>query len=530
MRRFADLLESLTYAPSRRRKLLLLEQYFDQVPDPDRGFALAALTDRLTFSSVKPALFKALISQRIDPKLFALSYDFVGDLAETIALCWNSGGAVDDLTLSEVVGLLRAASRFDAPVKLAQMLDKMEPSSRFALIKLATGGMRVGVSTGLVRQALSTWSGKREEDIEDVWHFGEPPYAGLFNWLTNAGTRPDTGTTPRWRSFMLAHPLTGDDAASLNPNDFIAEWKWDGIRVQAISDGTRTWLYSRSGDDISAAFPDVTMPNGFNGCLDGELLSRRLDSEQLAPGTFNQLQQRLNRKAPTAKLLLDSPVFVRCYDLLFLNGSDLRERSTLERRSSLEEVISRFDSSVIDLSMTFEVIDFATLDRLRQFPPDPAIEGVIVKRKDAPYIAGRHAGAWYKWKRAPLTADVVLMYAQRGHGKRSGIYSDFTFGAWTDDGKTLLPVGKAYSGFTDQELAGIDRYVRENTTERFGPVRSVRAEPDFGLVFEIEFEGIGLSTRHKSGIALRFPRVSRLRFDKFPKDADTVRSLRMLIT
>ena len=529
MRLFADLLEALTYAPSRNRKTALLLHYFEQVPDPDRGFALAALTDRLSFSMVKPTLFKTLISQRIDPTLFALSYDFVGDLAETIALCWPSEMPAGDFPLAEAVAMLASVSRSDAPVVLAKMLDRLEPTSRFALIKLATGGLRVGVSAGLVRQAISKWSGKGEDEIEDVWHVGEPPYADLFNWLNNSGAKPETGTTPRWRSFMLAHPLTGDDITKLNKDDFIAEWKWDGIRVQAISDGVRTWMYSRSGDDISAAFPDIVLPIGFNGSLDGELLARRLDSAQLAPGTFNQLQKRLNRKAPNAGLLADSPVFLRCYDILSLDGSDMRPRPTIERRKLLETVVLRIGGDVIDISETFSFQSFAALDALREAPPDPAIEGVMLKRKDAPYLAGRAAGAWYKWKKAPLTADVVLMYAQRGHGKRSGIYSDFTFGAWAGDGSALLPVGKAYSGFTDAELAQIDRYVRENTIDRFGPVRSVKAEAEFGLVFEIEFEGIGLSTRHKSGIALRFPRVSKLRFDKLPRDADTVQSLKSLI-
>ncbi len=529
MKLFAELLESLTHAPSRNRKISLLTQYFEQVSDPGRGYALAALTGRLAFSAVKPALFKTLISQRLDPVLFRLSYDFVGDLAETIALCWPSERAADELPLANAVETLKVVSRSDAPVTLAKMLDRLEPTARFALIKLATGGLRVGASIGLVRQAMSKWSGESEEEIEDVWHVGEPPYANLFNWLTNAGPKPDTGTAPRWRSFMLAHPLNASDLVKLDPADFLAEWKWDGIRVQAIGDGRQTSLYSRSGDDITAAFPDIALPTGFNGCIDGELLAKRPDSEQLAPGTFNQLQQRLNRKAPSARLLADSPVFLRSYDLLFIDGLDLRPMPTVERRQKLEGVLNGMNSEVIDLSATFRIIDFETLDRLRQVPPDPAIEGVMLKRKDAPYLAGRAAGAWFKWKREPLTADVVLMYAQRGHGKRSGIYSDFTFGAWTNGGKILLPVGKAYSGFTDAELAQIDRYVRENTVDRFGPVRSVKADAEFGLVFEIEFEGIGLSTRHKSGIALRFPRVSRLRFDKLPRDADTVQSLKALI-
>ena len=271
------------------------------------------------------------------------------------------------------------------------------------------------------------------------------------------------------------------------------------------------------------------MPAGFVGVIDGELLARRSDMERLAPGTFNDLQQRLNRKAPPQKLIEGSPVFVRAYDLLQTGEHDMRSQTTMERRQALVDVLSAVRPDFMDASEHVEFGDFEALDRMRRLPPDPAIEGVMLKRKDAAYVAGRAGGLWYKWKKAPMTADVVLMYAQRGHGKRSGLYSDFTFGAWTDDGSTLLPVGKAYFGFTDKELAFIDRYVRENTVDRFGPVRSIRADAEQGLVFEIEFEGIGLSGRHKSGIALRFPRISRIRQDKPTREADTIFAMKKLI-
>ena len=529
MERFAELLEALTYTPSRNRKIALLSGYFNATSDPDRGYALATLTSRMVFPSVKPSLYKSLISQRMDPVLFDLSYDFVGDLAETISLCWPFSGQSEDIRLGALVDMLGSASRSDAPAIMADLMDRFSPSSRYALIKMTTGGMRAGVSSGLVRQALAKLSGKTEEEIEDVWQAGDAPYTELFRWLDGNGTKPGTGTAPRWRSFMLANPLAFDDAAKLNPDDYRAEWKWDGIRVQALSDGERTWLYSRTGEDITSTFPDLVLPRGFAGSLDGELLARRNDAQGLAPGTFNDLQQRLNRKSPVPKLMESHPVFLRAYDLLFQNGEDLRTQPTLKRRDRLSEVLLTLKFANVDLSEAFSFTDFHYLDRLRQSPPDPAIEGIMLKRKDARYIAGRPAGLWHKWKKAPLTADVVLMYAQRGHGKRSGLYSDFTFGAWSDDGAVLLPVGKAYFGFTDEELTGIDRFVRANTIDRFGPVRSVRAEPEHGMVFEIEFDGIGYSPRHKSGIALRFPRVSRLRFDKLPKDADSVTDFRKLI-
>lgn len=530
MDEFANLLEALAYAPSRNRKIDLLARYFGETVHPDAGYAFAAMTGRLSFKVVKPALFRSLASERLDPELFALSYDFVGDLAETISLIWPPSASIGKLSLTDTVETLLMISRSDAPHHLAKLLDAMTPSSRFALIKLATGGLRVGVSQGLVRSALAKWSDQSEDAIEDAWHDGEPPYDALFAWLSGTGERPASNGAPRWRSFMLAHAVTADELAKLDPQDFLAEWKWDGIRIQIISDGNRTLLYSRTGEDISGSFPELQMPQGFVGAIDGELLARRGNQGELAPATFNDLQQRLNRKKPLAKLVESYPVFVRAYDLIQLDQEDYREKTTMERRERLETLISEVRPNLMDISTPVRFDTFLQLDDMRQSPPDAAIEGVMLKRKDAPYVSGRTAGLWYKWKKSPLTADVVLMYAQRGHGKRSGIYSDFTFGAWTDDGAVLLPVGKAYFGFTDKELAWIDRYVRENTIDRFGPVRSVRAEAGHGLVFEIEFEGIGLSGRHKSGIALRFPRVSRIRQDKLPRDADTIAAMRQLIS
>lgn len=529
MQRFAALLDSLVYSPSRNRKTDILVRYFRETPDPDRGYALAALTGAMTFPSAKPSLFRTLISERMDPELFRLSHDFVGDLAETVSLCWPHDRLSQDIPLGMLVDSLKTTSRSDAPAFVAGLMDQLDAPSRYALIKLTTGGARAGVSTGLVRQALARLSNKSEDDIEDVWRLGAPPYTSMFAWLDGTGPKPGGGSAPRWRSFMLATPFDPSDAGKLSPHDYLAEWKWDGIRIQALSDGTQTQIFSRSGDDITAAFPDIQLPRGFIGSLDGELLARRPDAPGLSPAPFNDLQQRLNRKSPTPKTLGSHPVFLRAYDLLSLGAEDLRALTTERRRELLQKTIASFSEANIDVSEAFAFDDFATLDRLRQSPPNPAIEGVMLKRKDAPYAAGRVAGLWHKWKKAPQTADVVLMYAQRGHGKRSGIYSDFTFGAWSDDGTILLPVGKAYFGFTDEELARIDRFVRDNTVDRFGPVRSVRAEPGFGMVFEIEFEGIGHSPRHKSGIALRFPRVSRLRFDKLPKDADTLAFFRTLI-
>jgi len=316
-----------------------------------------------------------------------------------------------------------------------------------------------------------------------------------------------------FRPVMLAHPIEESDWAGLLPDEIAAEWKWDGIRVQIAAKGGAARLYSRAGDDVSAAFPDiVTAFTASEGVLDGELLVLR--DGVVAP--FNDLQQRLNRKAVTGKMLDDYPAHVRLYDLLFDGPEDLRELSFMERRARLETWHRRWTPARCDLSALVSFSDFAELERHWQGARENGIEGLMLKRKASPYLSGRPKGHWYKWKRAALTLDCVLMYAQRGSGKRSSYYSDYTFGVWKGDG--LVPVGKAYSGFTDDELLKLDRWIRTNTTERFGPVRAVPP----GLVFEVAFDGVQPSARHKSGVALRFPRIHRIRWDKPAGEADTL--------
>jgi DNA ligase 1 len=300
---------------------------------------------------------------------------------------------------------------------------------------------------------------------------------------------------------------------------FSAEWKWDGIRAMAVRVGEEVRLYSRDGNEISGSFPEISAAMTVEAVLDGELLVRG----EGGVASFNALQQRLGRKTVTARMQADYPVFLRCYDLLFDGRLDLREEPLTARRQRLAQVVAQLDPSRFDLSPDLAADSLEALAELRAAPPHPAIEGLMLKRRDSPYVAGRRAGLWYKWKRSPLTADCVLMYAQRGHGKRSSFYSDFTFGAWSADGQ-LLPVGKAYFGFTDAELKWLDQWVRAHTVNRFGPVREVEKR----LVLEVAFDAIGPSTRHKSGVAMRFPRISRIRTDKPADEADTVESLRAL--
>ncbi len=537
MQAFATLLDRLVLTPARNGKLRLLADYFSAAPDPDRGYALAALTGDLSIASVKPAMLRGLVVERMDEVLFGYSYDYVGDLAETIALVWpgkSEDGAA--LRLSEVVETLHAASRSDGPRLVERWLDRLDASGRFALIKLVTGGLRVGITARLAKQALARFGGKDVIEIEEIWHGLKSPYVELFAWLEGKGERPVSAALAPFRPVMLAHAIEDADFPKLDPRDYAAEWKWDGIRVQAVSEKGVRKLYSRTGDDISGAFPDILELLDFEGSLDGELLVGRAENGAIAVAPFGDLQQRLNRKTVSGKLVESHPAFIRAYDLLQVGADDPRALPFVERRKHLEDFVARIASPRIDLSPLVAFGDWDELARLRLNPPTDnriheVAEGLMLKRWDSAYVPGRPKGPWFKWKRDPHIIDAVLMYAQRGHGKRSSFYSDYTFGVWTgpEDAAELVPVGKAYFGFTDEELKEIDRFVRNNTTERFGPVRAVRAEPTRGLVLEVAFEGLNRSTRHRSGIAMRFPRINRLRWDKPPAEADRLETLEKLL-
>lgn len=536
MKAFADLLDRLVLTPSRNGKLKLLADYFRDTPDPDRGYGLAAIAGTLDLKSVKPAMLRDLVLERMDEVLFRYSYDYVGDLAETISLVWDQErkdrlADSDQPRLGAVVTRMNALGRTEVRSVVRDLLDRLDPSARFAFIKLVTGGLRIGVSARLAKQALADFSGKDIAEIETLWHGLQPPYEPLFAWLEGRSERPVLATPAIFHSVMLANPVGEGDLDSLNPADFAAEWKWDGIRVQLSASGATRRLYSRSGDDISAAFPDILDAITFEGVVDGELLVGGTSRSNSQTRTFSDLQQRLNRKTVNVRMLADYPAFVRAYDLLFEGGQDVRAENFVTRRARLTDLIGKAPHDRFDLSPLVPFSDWSELDRLRSAPPDPVIEGVMIKRLDSSYQAGRLKGPWFKWKRDPFNVDAVLMYAQRGHGKRSSYYSDFTFGVWAGgpEGDMLVPVGKAYFGFTDAELEVLDRFVRNNTVERFGPVRAVRAEPDFGFVFEVAFEGINRSTRHKSGVAMRFPRIARLRDDKLPRDADRLETLMALV-
>ncbi|QQO15390.1 ATP-dependent DNA ligase [Bradyrhizobium diazoefficiens] len=616
MNRFAELLDRLAYEPGRNNKLRLITSYFREVGDPDRGYALAALTGALSFKHAKPALIRDLIASRTDPVLFGLSYDYVGDLSETVALMWprrivNNGesfpghpspppsptrgegaqlrarrrtGSTNEIdsasdgrtnlsvpsplagegqgggyrgrdasdaphpsnhnnppppTLTEVVTTLRTLGKTELPKQLERWLDELDETGRWALLKLVTGALRIGISARLAKTAAAALGDKDPHEIELIWPGLSPPYLDLFAWLEGRADKPVNRDPAPFRPVMLAHAIEDTDFAALDPADYIAEWKWDGIRVQAVAGRDdrghiTARLYSRTGEDITGSFPDLVPSLRLPGAIDGELLILREGRVQ----SFNVLQQRLNRKVVSPKLIKEFPIHLRAYDLLGDDENDLRELPFAERRERLETFIAKLDDPRIDLSPT---VPFASWDALTAARADPAsagagedadaVEGVMLKRRDAPYLPGRPKGQWWKWKRDPHIIDAVLMYAQRGHGKRSSYYSDYTFGVWTegDAGDELVPVGKAYFGFTDEELLQIDRFVRRNTTEKFGPVRHVVHEADKGLVLEVAFEGLQRSPRHKSGVAMRFPRINRLRWDKPPREADRLETLEKML-
>jgi DNA ligase 1 len=524
MKAFAILLDRLSYMPSRLGKLELLKNYFKSTQDPDRGYALAALSDAIPVKVPLRRIITELSKDKFDPYLFGLSRDYVGDSAETLALIWPPSETNQTPPfLHEIIESLKLLKAAEIAPVIGKWLDQCNSVERWALLKFLSGASRVGVSARLAKTALADAFGADIHDIEEMWHGVLPPYLSLFAWLEGKGDKPISTGVPVFKPLMLSNPLEDQVRDSIDISEFAVEWKWDGIRVQFSRTGGVTKLFSRSGDDISATFPELVADQNFEGILDGELLV--MQNNSVAP--FADLQQRLNRKSVTATMLKKFPAHIRLYDALQLDGEDLRELIFDDRRKYLEGWFEKHQSHHTDLSPLLKIKDKSELLDLWSNIREEGIEGLMLKRRTSAYLQGRQQGHWYKWKRSPLVADCVLLYAQRGAGKRSSFYSDYTFGAWKDENgaRVLVPVGKAYSGFTDEELRRIDRFIRENTLQKFGPVRSVKAE----LVFEVAFDAINLSGRHKSGVAMRFPRISRIRWDKPAAEADTLETLMKLV-
>ena len=574
MEAFSNLLEQLYYTAGTKAKAQLIADYIANTPDPDRGWAIAAMAGTLRFDFFKRNTVKKLITEHTDPALFAMSYDYVGEVSETVAHLWPHSEPTDSLpSLTEVVETFASVSKQKVSDTLAHYLTIMTPAQRWALLKLGTRGLRIGVSARSIKQILADYGNKDIKDIETLWHAVTPPYVDMLSWLEGKADKPDIENAVTFHPVMLSHPIEDSDIDAFTKDTWQIENKYDGIRVQLVVKSSKAFndrsfdsdktnedepekaLFSRTGDDISHSFPDLLESVSGNMVLDGELLvihnvehgydlSRESTAQGMTTGnttsgksdsqawstaqpdvdTFNALQQRLNKKKPSKALQSSAPVGLIVYDALVLNGEDLTEKTLKARRQALEKWFSENSNNRLFLSETLTATSPQSLRKLHtQVCQNRAVEGLMIKRLDSKYIPGRPKGKWFKWKRDPLVVDAVMMYAQRGHGKRSSFYSDYTFGAWEDN--QLLPIGKAYSGFTDEELKKLDNWVRRNAVGRFGPVREVKKE----LVLEVAFDAAHPSSRHKSGVALRFPRIHRIRWDKPADEADTLANVKALI-
>jgi len=517
---FAALYAALDASTSTNAKVAALTDYFRSAQPADAAWAVFFLTGEKLPQAVPVKRLRELTIRLsgLPEWLFAESYDAVGDLAETIALLLPPARAPSQATLARWVAErllpLRTLPEDEQTALLTRLWDELDGTARFVGLKLITGAFRVGVSKLLVIRALAAVSGVDGKVIAHRLMGSWQPTAEAFLALTAAEASSTEASRPY--PFFLAHPLEAPPE-SLGPRaDWQAEWKWDGIRAQLIRRRGASFLWSRGDELVTDQFPEIVeaagaLPDGT--VIDGEVLAWREGRVQ----PFAQLQRRLNRKQVSARLRADAPVALIAYDLLEQAGEDLRPLPLGERRTRLECIIGNLPQAArIELSPLVETDAWPSLAQMRDTSRERGVEGLMLKRRAAAYGVGRTRGDWWKWKIDPYTLDAVLIYAQRGHGKRASLYTDYTFGLWKDG--ELVPFAKAYSGLTDEEIAEVDAFIRKNTLEKFGPVRTVKPE----LVFELAFEGIQRSTRHKSGIAVRFPRMARWRRDKRIEEADTI--------
>jgi DNA ligase 1 len=525
MKRFARLYTALDETTATNEKVAALIEYFSNAPPSDAAWAVHFLIGRRPKRLVSSPRLRMWAAEEagIPAWLFEESYHAVGDLAETITLLLPPTDGSSELPLAYWVEerLLRLQGE-DEDAQREMMLEswrELGSRERFVWNKLITGSFRVGASQQLVTRALAQMSGVPEGVLSHRLMGTWDPSPEFFQRLTAADTRDADISRPY--PFFLAYPLETDPATLGDPADWIAEWKWDGIRAQLIRRAGRTFLWSRGEELLAGRFPEVEeagalLPDGT--VLDGELLPW-VDG---APLPFAQLQRRIGRKNVGRKILDDVPVSLIAYDLLEESGTDIRSLELRKRRERLATVLRALPEQVI-LSTAVAIPDWGAAADARLSARELGAEGLMLKRLDSAYGVGRRRGAWWKWKVDPLSVDAVLIYAQPGTGKRAGLYTDYTFGVW--EGDHLVPFAKAYTGLTDEEIRKVDAYVRRNTLEKFGPVRTVKPE----LVFELAFEGIQRSSRHKSGIAVRFPRMARWRTDKKAEEADTIETVRGLL-
>lgn len=522
---FAELYRRLDESNKTGEKLSSLVDYFGQAPDDDAAWAVFFLTGRRLPQPAPSRILRSWATEeaKIPDWLFEETYAWVGDLAETMSCILPSSSSSEDFSLSEWVERIRQLRGLDESAQRASLnalFDQTADRDRFPMMKLLTGAMRVGVSQGLIVRALAKVSGLSNESIAHRLMGNWEPSAEAYARLVD----PDTADADLSRPypFALANSVDGDIAGLGDANAFLVEWKWDGIRSQLIRRSGTTYLWSRGEERLDGKYPEIEASAAglAHDCvLDGEILAWKEDQ----PLPFAELQRRIGRKTIGKKLLQEVPVRFVAFDLLEINGVDWRSRSQQERRAKLEEVLGT-EPGTFRVSEQIHANSWSQLALLRESARERKAEGLMLKRIDSPYQVGRVRGHWWKWKIEPYTIDAVLIYAQRGHGRRAALYTDFTFALW--DNGVLVPFAKAYSGLTDHELTEVDRFVRANTQEKFGPVRSVTPH----LVMELAFENIQLSNRHKSGVAVRFPRIVRWRHDKTINDADRLEDLKRMIS
>jgi DNA ligase-1 len=530
MNRFAALFAALDGTTKTGAKTRALADYFRAAPEADRVWTIALLSGRRPRRAVTSTELRLWAAEAagIPDWLFEESYAVVGDLAETIALLLPPAATTADLGLDATIrGLIRLTGQPVEARKAAVLATwgQLPATERFLYNKLLTGGFRMGVAQGLLTRALSQATGVEEATLAHRLMGGWEPASTRFSALIDG----DAGGDARPYPFALASQLETGAESLGQPEEWFAEWKWDGIRGQLIARPGTFALWSRGEELVTDRFPELApladfLPPGT--VIDGEVLA--WDHATNRPLPFAALQRRIGRKTVPKALLAEAPARLLAYDLLEDGGTDIRDRPLSQRRARLEAIITALPLNLspslplaLSASLTFQTWD--GLARVRAAARENAAEGVMLKRAASPYFTGRKRGDWWKWKLDPYTVDAVLLYAQAGHGRRANLFTDFTFGV--RDGNDLVPFTKAYSGLTDAEFGEITRWVQRHTLERYGPVRKVPAE----LVFELGFEGIQESPRHKSGIALRFPRMLRWRRDKGVAEIDTLTSLRALL-
>ncbi|MEM6964236.1 MAG: ATP-dependent DNA ligase [Bacteroidota bacterium] len=525
MKHFAQLFTQLDQTTKTLKKVAALVEYFQVAEDRDRLWAIAILSHRRPKRTVKTSLMRTWAAElaNVPLWLFEESYHVVGDLAETIALVLPPPSTQHNASLSHWIEVIKGLDKKEDEVKKETVINAwagMTYAERFVFNKLITGGFRVGVSQKLMMRALAQFEGEEENSIAHRLMGNWTPDNTTYEKLIRSHNPLDDISRPY--PFYLAYALEDEPTTLGSPAEWQVERKWDGIRGQLIVRDDNLFVWSRGEELVTDKFPEYhplaeLLPNGT--VIDGEILPFKAGK----PLTFNVLQTRIGRKNVTKKILESAPVILMCYDLLEYKGKDIRQSPLEERRQLLEKIVSESGSEILLLSEVIDFDDWTTAAEVRATSREHFSEGLMIKKLDSTYRSGRKKGDWWKWKVDPLTIDAVMLYAQRGHGRRANLYTDYTFAVWK--GEELVPFTKAYSGLTDKEFNEVTAWVRKNTKERFGPVRSVKPE----LVFEIAFEGINASSRHKSGVALRFPRMLRWRKDKKVDEANTLDDLKKML-